>query len=103
MFLPKWIFDVLMTNTIFQPSDNFSWVCFVYRDMADPLACCIGIFDWLVAISTKNRLYPQDSKLAPRTKSKSLAAAITARTNFAARRRSYRSPKTTNRTRDSQP
>jgi hypothetical protein len=33
--------------------------------MADALARSFRKFDWLVAISTENRLYAQDSKLAP--------------------------------------
>ena len=60
--------------------------------MADALAHSIRKFDWLVAISTENRLYAQDSKLAPWLKLKSLAAAKIATVCSAARRRCYTSP-----------
>jgi hypothetical protein len=62
--------------------------------MADALARSIRKFDWLVAISTGNCLYEQDSKLAPSLKKlQSLAAAKIVTDCFAARRRCYPSPK----------
>jgi hypothetical protein len=55
--------------------------------MADALSRSIRKFDWLVAISTGNRLYAQDSKLAPWLKLQSLAAAKIVIACSAARRR----------------
>jgi hypothetical protein len=69
--------------------------------MADALARSIRKFDWLVAISTGNHLYAQDSKLAPWLKLQSLATAKIVTACSAARRRCYSSPEATNSMRDS--
>lgn len=91
----------LMDNSVFRPSDNSSWVCLFTGIRWIPWRPSTPKHDWLVTISTEKHLCSQDSTLTPWPMFQSLAAAIIATTNSAARRRSYRSFQATNRTCDS--